>query len=208
MYFKILNLINKSLFLFILSLFISGSFFSQLRINLATNRFVDIENINIAPQDFDLVIITDSLKKITSKSTKKHKSEQLALDEAYFNAIINNEIDVLVNPIYSMNKTKKVLFLFGGNYEAQISGYAGYYKQLNSKSNINQSDNCQDDTFDCFIKKLEQFSKKYKQEVTEEKEVKIVDACDNCKNGKEPLKLLIITTKKTSIIDSYLKASH
>jgi hypothetical protein len=82
---------NKSFFLSIVFLFISGSFFSQLRINLATNRFVDIENINIAPQDFDLVIITDSLKKITSKSTKKHKSEQLALDEAYFNAIINNE---------------------------------------------------------------------------------------------------------------------
>jgi hypothetical protein len=199
---------SKILFLFVLLISTSNYSFSQLFFNPITYRVVDIQNVNLAQQDFDLAISTDSLKNITAKSTKKHKSPKLALDEAYFNAIVDNQIDVLVNPIYSINQTKRFLFFFGGNCEAEITGYAGYYKQLVYKKDKKESDDCNDESFDCFLKKLEKFAKNNNQEFSEEQEIKILNGCDDCKNDKEPLKLLIVTTKKKSIIDSYLKSSN
>ncbi len=198
----------KIFFYFLFFFILSNSVSSQVFFKPTTYRVVDIQNVNLAQQDFELVISTDSLKNITAKSTKKHKSPKLAIDEAYFNAIVDNQIDVLVNPIYSINQTKRFLFFFGGNCEAQITGYAGYYKQLVYKKDKKDLDDCNDESFDCFLKKLEKFAKNNKQESTEEQEIKILKDCDDCKSDKEPLKLLIVTTKKKSIIDSYLKSSN
>ena len=209
---------SKFYLVFVSTLIFSSTLFSQLNSGQVTYRVVDIKDVNIAPQDFDLVISIDSSKTVSSKSNKKHKSPQLALDEAYFNAIVDNEIDVLINPIHSIKKTGKFLFFFGGNCEASITGYAGYYKlatEKNTKGVMTSIKpdgsvdlaklNCHNDNIDCLIDQLNEFSKNYKQEVIEEKEFKTIYECKNCKEGQEPLRVLIVRTKKKSILDSYLK---
>ena len=51
----------------------------------------------------------DFSKKVKGSSTKKHTAEKSAKEEAYFNAIIDNNVDVLIDPIYSVTSTKKIL---------------------------------------------------------------------------------------------------
>jgi hypothetical protein len=196
--------------------------FSQLSEELVTHRLVDIKNASLSTKDLQLFIEMDSSKTIIAKSTKKHKSKQLALDEAYFNSIVDNQIDVLINPIYSVKKLEKYLFFFGGYYEVQVSGFAAFYKGARVKNdlvvdnsgkvlaskelgNLDDKDNCNESEVQCLINQLDEFAKKNKQEIIEEKEFKTITDCKDCKEGSEPLRLLIVRTKKKSILDSYLK---
>jgi hypothetical protein len=175
--------------------------FSQIVEKHTTNRLVQCDHFPFGAKEFSFLISFDSSKVINAKSIKKHKTLDLALDEAYFNAIIDNEIDVIVNPIYSIKKTKNFLF-FGGNFEAQITGYAGFYKDAVLKDA--QDKPCNMDIA-CLLEHLVEFAKTNKQEVVEEKEFKTIRVCNNCKEESEALNLMIVRTKKKSILDSYLE---
>lgn len=176
-----------------------------------THRLVEVErNKEVrAEMQVDVEIVPDFTKRIKGQTNQKHKSQQDAKDEAYFNAIIDNQVDVLVAPIYSVEKTSKILFFFGGKSSAIVHGYAGTYKTKpkvddNAESN-NKKTPCGDD---CFDKKLQDLNKLAKIDgilsSQEEKVYKINQTCGDCKNN-EPLSLLTVTNNKASLVETYEK---
>ena len=110
----------KVKFLF-LCLLVSLAFQAQEISGEHTFRCIDIKNVEIVAENFVAEIDFGPIIKVVSgKSIKKHKSARLAKDEAYFNAIVDNEIDVLIDPIYAVRKKGKFLFVFGGYAEATV----------------------------------------------------------------------------------------
>lgn len=73
----------------------------------------------------------DESKVIRASTTRRHSSVQDAKDEAYYNAITQNNIHVLVDPIYKVTTSGKIL-IFGGKSTAEVMGFAGYYKNPRS----------------------------------------------------------------------------
>lgn len=67
----------------------------------------------------------DLNKKIQSASSKR-SSVELAKSEAYYKAITENNIDIVVDPIFEVRTSDKFLF-FGGKSTAKLNGFAGYY---------------------------------------------------------------------------------
>ena len=84
---------------------------------------VDQKNSVTAKIQVDVVVTPDFSKRMKAQSTKNHKTPQGAKDEAYYNAIVENQIDVLISPIYSVT-------VRGGSCEATVHGYAGFYKVI------------------------------------------------------------------------------
>ncbi len=76
-------------------------------------------------------LTVDENKVIQATSSKRHRSPNDAKDEAYFNAIVNNNIHVLVDPIYKTETTARIL-IFGGKSTSTVTGFAGYYKNPKS----------------------------------------------------------------------------
>jgi hypothetical protein len=176
-----------------------------------THRLVDVDRKQSVSAELqvDVEISPDFTKRIKGQSNKRHKAVQLAKDEAYYNAIIDNEVDVLVAPIYSVTKTKRILFVFGGKAEATVYGYAGTYK-MKTKAEKDEASvkktPCGDD---CFDKKLQDLTKLSKIDgVLSSEEQKVYKINQNCcGDGKnvEPLSLLTVTTNKSSLVDTYEK---
>jgi len=176
-----------------------------------THRLVDVDRKQSVSAELqvDVEISPDFTKRIKGQSNKLHKAVQLAKDEAYYNAIIDNEVDVLVAPIYSVTKTKRILFVFGGKAEATVYGYAGTYK-MKTKAEKDEASvkktPCGDD---CFDKKLQDLTKLSKIDgVLSSEEQKVYKINQNCcGDGKnvEPLSLLTVTTNKSSLVDTYEK---
>jgi len=67
----------------------------------------------------------DFNKRIEAESGKRSTVKE-ARDEAYFKALSENKIDVLVDPIYNTTTSGKILF-FGGKTSAKVIGFAGKY---------------------------------------------------------------------------------
>ena len=80
--------------------------------------FVDKQNITATPTIVDVRV--DYKNRITETSHRCRSYDE-ALQEAKYRAIINNNIDVLVDIIYKVEKT-------GGKFQATVSGFAGYYQ--------------------------------------------------------------------------------
>ena len=58
-----------------------------------------------AKMQVDVAVTPDFSKRLRAQSTKNHwRNKQSSMDEAYFNAIIENQIDVLISPIYSVTE--------------------------------------------------------------------------------------------------------
>lgn len=77
----------------------------------------------------------DESKVIRATTTRRHASVQDAKDEAYYNAITQNNIHVLVDPIYKVTTSGKIL-IFGGKSTAEVIGFAGMYKNARSYQEI------------------------------------------------------------------------
>jgi hypothetical protein len=73
----------------------------------------------------------DLNKKVQSSSSKR-SSVELAKSEAYYKAITENNIDVVVDPIFEVKTSDKFLF-FGGRSTAKLNGFAGYYVNPRTK---------------------------------------------------------------------------
>lgn len=95
----------------------------------ARSIYIANQNIKSTPTVVDVQV--DLTKRITYEdkhyvkyqSSSKQETEKLALNHAQYNCIIENDIDVVVDPIYSIS--------FNKNYrqaKVKLTGYAGYYK--------------------------------------------------------------------------------
>ena len=84
--------------------------------------FIENQNIKATPTVVDLRV---DYSKHVIETSSRCKTPEDALSEAKFNAVVNNNIDVLVDMLYKMEKR-----MF--KYQATVFGYAGYFR--NSRS--------------------------------------------------------------------------
>jgi hypothetical protein len=84
---------------------------------------IDKNNLIATPVVVDLNVVDG--KKIIATSDKK-KSAEIAKDQAYYKAIVENGIDVVIDPVYKLTYKPTFLF-FRKRYTAEVSGLAGKY---------------------------------------------------------------------------------
>lgn len=89
-----------------------------------SSRQISVENHNITASPTVVDVEVDYSKRIVETS-RNCLSQFEALQEAKYNAIVNNNIDILVDMIYKVEQN-------GTKYRVTVTGYAGYYK--NSRS--------------------------------------------------------------------------
>jgi hypothetical protein len=94
-------------------------------------RDVQVNKKNIITNDVVVDVNVDVLKPVKSISSKR-KTVNEATDEAYFKAINENKIDVVVDPVFEVSTTGKFLF-FGGKSVAKLTGFSGYYTNPRNK---------------------------------------------------------------------------
>lgn len=95
------------------------------------SRGVAIQNQDIVSTPTVVDIQVDLTKRITYSdahyvsypSSSKEQTEQLALNAARYNCIVNNNIDVLVDPVYKISFKKGFT-----KAKIELTGYAGYYQ--------------------------------------------------------------------------------
>lgn len=124
--------------LFLLITLLSFGFYAQQYEQDNTHRTIVLQQTDVVAENFVAEIdLGTEFKVITANSNKRHRDINLAKEEAYFNAIVDNQIDVLVDPIYTIKKRGRILFFFGGYVEAKVVGFAGYYKNVLTESHAN-----------------------------------------------------------------------
>ena len=141
----------------------------------------------------DVAVSPDFSKRLRAQSTKNHwREKQSSMDEAYFNAIIENQIDVLISPIYSVTER-------GGFFDATVHGYAGYYKAVDKSESVSD--------FDKTVEDLKKLSKVDGILSSEEQKVYKINStcCGDAGKATDPLSLLTVTTNKSSLVDVYEK---
>ena len=81
----------------------------------------------------DVVVDTklDLTKKVEATSSLRNSVEE-AKEEAYYKAITQNNIDVIVDPIYEVRTTDRIL-IFGGKSVAKITGFGANYVNPRTK---------------------------------------------------------------------------
>ncbi|MDB9775381.1 hypothetical protein OAB47_04025 [Vicingaceae bacterium] len=79
---------------------------NKTKVKIADNYEADL-NIN-----FDA--------EIKGSTNKTHKNEKLAKQEAYYNAITNNGVHVLINPIYKVTQ-------IGEDFDCEVGGFGAKY---------------------------------------------------------------------------------
>lgn len=135
-------------------------------------RLTDVPNNSIEVTATVVDIKTDFDRKVNGTSDRATSSVQDAKANAYFNAIQDNDIDVLVDPIYSVRVSRG---LFRSSAKASVSGFAGEFVNPRSVSQVQQ------EVYDAKIKALEQFLD-IKLIVNEDKPTTIISNCST--NGK------------------------
>lgn len=103
-------------------LFVTIVLFSGCSTYTYKSRVAEIQienNINITPSVVDVKI--DFTKKITSVSDRQ-PTPDIAREQAYYRAINENKIDVLVSPVYEIQSETT-----GNNSKATVTGFAGYF---------------------------------------------------------------------------------
>ncbi len=98
-----------------------------------SNEYYSHRSVNIQRKDLLVTPVVADLsvdlsKKVTVESGKKNTVDA-AKDEAYYKAVTENNIDVLVDPIYDITTTPKILF-WGGKAKAKITGFGGKYTSV------------------------------------------------------------------------------
>lgn len=152
----------------------------------------------------------DINKKVTATSESQPSAEK-AKAEAYYNAIINNNIHFIVDPIYKI----KVL---SGKYTAEVNGFAGYYEnvkyQKSEGATTNDENQAEQEIFDMRFKNIQKMAG-LNFVSTEEKSSYLIDSKGECcddkgskgSGGKYGDVHLLHTTKNTNsiLIDQYFK---
>jgi hypothetical protein len=105
----------------------------------STSRVSEIKERDLSVTNKVAVDLNVDLNRVIRARSMKHSSVQAAKDEAYYKAIVDNQIHVLVDPIYSVESTGRFL-IFGGKSTAEVIGYAGMYANPRSVSDIEAAD--------------------------------------------------------------------
>lgn len=93
-----------------------------------TSRSNNIENVNISATKTIVDVTPDFSRRITAQSQPCLTIED-AKEEAKYNAIIDNKIDIVVDPIYKIE-------MRNGRYTAYLTGFAGRY--ANPRTNLGE----------------------------------------------------------------------
>jgi hypothetical protein len=96
-----------------------------------TYRTVDVSKKNVIAQEVVVDVKLDVKNKISSTSSKRGSVNE-AIDEAYYKAIVDNNIDVVVDPIFEVTTSDKILF-FGGKSVAKLTGFGARYENPRNK---------------------------------------------------------------------------
>ncbi len=162
----------------------------------------------------------DFKSKIKASSAFKHRGVgqvQKAKEDAYYQAITQSGIDVLVNPIYQV---KTVKGLFGSKSTADVSGYKAMYGKITevevasgSGTNVSsQNISEEDQLFEMRFENLQKLST-INDIAHEEKNLYALDSRQGCCDGSSSkgadgfgnLHLLETTKNKKSLVDQYMK---
>lgn len=169
---------------------------------------VSVDGPYVADLDIDFT-------KVVKGTSLKHKTPQLAKDEAYYNAIVQNNVHVVVDPVYSVRTVKNiwgVLFpglAIGRKSTAEITGFSGMYKNARKKSDDAASDLARET--DLFNARFESIKKLSELKALTEEEVNVYSVKNGgcCGDGEKTSlagpTLLTTTKNKTGLIDSYNK---
>ena len=147
----------------------------------------------------------DFTKTVTA-SSKKHATAGQAKNEAYYNAITQNSIHVVVDPIYSVRTART---LFGAKSSAEITGFTGMYKNARKKSDDDAGALALETSL--FNARFESIKKLSELKALTEEEVNVYSVKNGgcCGDGEKTSaagpSLLTTTTNKTGLIDSYNK---
>ena len=189
--------------LFLLITLLSFGFYAQEIEPNNTYRIIEIKQVDdIVAENFIAEIdLGPEFKVITATSNKTHRDIDLAKHEAYFNAIVDNQIDVLVDPIYTIKKRGRILFFFGGYVEAKVVGFAGYYKNVLPESHANAIN------FDEYLNDFIDFVALNSTPKTERVEDinTILNELSN-KNSNENSKTMTVNSTLESFIDRFEKS--
>jgi hypothetical protein len=159
---------------------------SSCKVHSHSSRVVDITNNDIQSLNYTATISPNFSKRVQGTSNKRHKTESKAKKEAYYNAIVDNSIHVLIDPIYSVSTTKKFLFIFGGTSDATVYGYAGMYKDVKPTADVEAAN------YQQALKDMKRIGK-----------IKGIIPETQKKSGSDSL--ITITSKKHSVVDVYQK---
>ena len=190
--------INLFIFITIMSL---GLYAQEDALDI-THRAIEIKQVDVVAHNFvaDIDLGTE-FKVITATSNKRHKDINLAKDEAYFNAIVDNQIDVLVDPIYTIKKRGRILFFFGGLIEAKVVGFAGYYKNVLPENHANAI------KFDEYLNDFIDFLALNTKPMAErEEDINTILNDLSSKDFKENSKTITVNSTLESFIDRYEKS--
>lgn len=130
-------------------------------------RLTDVPTSNIAVTNQVVDVKADFNNKVKASSDRINTSIADAKNNAYFNAIIENDIDVLVDPIYSVRVRRG---LFKTTAKATVHGFAGEY--INPRSTAA----AKEETFKTTLEAFEDFLD-LKEVVNEEKTTTIINSC-------------------------------
>jgi hypothetical protein len=159
---------------------------SSCKVHSHSSRVVDVTNNDIQSLNYTATISPNFSKRVQGTSNKRHKTESKAKKEAYYNAIVDNSIHVLIDPIYSVSTTKKFLFIFGGTSNATVYGYAGMYKDVKPTADVEAAN------YQQALKDMKRIGK-----------IKGIIPETQKKSGSDSL--ITITSKKHSVVDVYQK---
>lgn len=188
--------------LFLLITLLSFGFYAQQYEQDNTHRTIVLQQTDVVAENFVAEIdLGTEFKVITANSNKRHRDINLAKEEAYFNAIVDNQIDVLVDPIYTIKKRGRILFFFGGYVEAKVVGFAGYYKNVLTESHANAIN------FDEYLNDFIDFVALNSTPKTERVEDinTILNELSN-KNSNENSKTMTVNSTLESFIDRFEKS--
>ncbi len=151
---------------------------------------------------------------IKGETSRNHKSEAQAKQEAYYNAITANNVHVLVDPIYSISSTKR---LFGSTSTAKVVGFGALYNNPRPISqSVSGSSENGGDCGECITERLaqlERFSKIEGVQAGLTQASYAIDTREGCCDGakKEGVSsygsthLLHATESSSSLVDEFSK---
>ena len=195
----------------------STAFFASCSTWNHSYRLSEVPDRDLSVSDKYVVDINHDFSKIIKAESGKHGSPKSAMEEAYYKAITENNIHVLVDPIYSIKTTAKIL-IFGGKSKASVVGFAGYYANARPMSTeLAKKQKAESELFDQKVKDLDKLSKVAALGSEEVKTFLIDTQGSACCGGDGKSKtesggsnfgqmhLLHTTTNKPSLIDQYNK---
>jgi hypothetical protein len=88
-------------------------------------------NVELSANKKFAVDVRVELEQIVTATSENHQNKADARNEAYYNCIVNNNIDLVVDPLYKLTEISApgpFKFLYKNQYKYEIRGYAGFYE--------------------------------------------------------------------------------